>query len=254
MNNRQSILPLLIALVLAILAGTATFFYLTNTSAQAQNSAAAQLAALGTQVDVLVPTGNISPGTQLGTNNLTTAKRYLADIQGLNVAVYSDTSKIVGKYYAKAALYQGEPILWDRLTLQQGQTDIPELPSKQIPPQKLGFALAIAPDQAVGGLIGKDDIIDIYASKVGTSTLVFSSVHVLCVAGQFPCGGSFSTTDSSNSSAGFGGSTSGSSVSGGVQPGGKTLILDIDDSQVTTLTGLLTSGQQIYVSLHSSNK
>lgn len=253
MNNRQSILPLLIALVLAILAGTATFFYLTNSSAQAQNSVQAQVAALGTQVDVLVPTGNISPGTQLGTNNLTSAKRYLADIQGLNVAVLSDTSKIVGKYYAAAWLYQGEPVLWDRLTQQQGQTQVAELPSKQIPPQKLGFALAIAPDQAVGGLIGKDDIIDIYASKVGTSTLVFSSVHVLCVAGQFPCGGSFSTTDTSSSSAGFG-STSGSSVSGGVQPGGKTLILDIDDSQVATLTGLLTSGQQIYVSLHSSNK
>ena len=249
MSNRQNMTPLIIALVLAVLAGIATFYYLSNTSADAQNSAAAQLTKLGTQLDVVVPNANISPGSPISSDNLSVVKRYLADIQGLDVI--TSPVAIVGKY-ASAWLYQGEPILSERITASAGQTQVADLPSKQVPSQKLGFALSINPEQAVGGLIGKGDKIDIYSSKVGTSTLVFASVDVLCVAGQFPCGGSISTSATTNPNAGFGGSAN--TISGGVQTGSKILILDIDDSQVATLTGLLTSGNQIYVALHSSKQ
>ncbi len=250
MGSRQNVVPLIIALILAVLAGVASWYYLSNTTNQAQLDAQDKLNKLGSQVPVVVPLTDISPGSAITLDNVKMSTRYQADIQGLKVVTGTEPLKGM---YASTWLYNGEPIIANRITSHAGETQVAELPSKQIPPTKKAFALSISPEQAVGGLMGTGDYIDVYSSTAGVSTLIYSDVHVLCISGQFPCGGSIST-DTTNPNSGFNSTSNGNTIRGGVQSGSKILILDLDDNQITTLTGLLTSNGKVYVALHSSKK
>ncbi len=188
----------------------------------------------GDLATVIVAAEDIPLGTRLTDEHLTEATFLASSLPAGSLAM----REAVVERIALVPLVAHEPVLESKLVAPLEEAGVP---AAFVPDGHYAYALAMKPEDAVGGSIAQADHIDVISAAGEGGEVLLEDVIVLGIAGQFPFG------EAPGSSAPDLGMVGGSSRRGLPE---KILILDLTQEQVVRLA---TAVQQtdVSVALHS---